>query len=475
MSVQRTVAVVGGGVAGIAAAVRAVDAGWRVELIETRTKLGGRATSFDDVRSGAELDNCQHVVMGCCTNVLDLYERLGVLGELDWHETLWFARGGGAMDALSIAPVLPAPAHYAPSFARMRLFSWGEKLAISRAFLAILRMGPGGRVRWRGRAFGEFLGEQRQPARVIELFWDPVVLSACNLASARCDAAHALKVFDEGMLAHRFAGAVGVSRVPLARLYDRVGTLVASTGGSLRLRTSARALAFDGTRITGVVCNDGVVPVQAVIAAVPPDRLAKLCSATLRAADKRLANLERLEFSPILGVHLAFARRVLARANLALPGRATHWLFAHEADGAARAAFVQRIEAVVSAADGWVGLSEAETTRRVVADMAWALGEPEDSLARDLVWSRPVLEKRATFASTPGVDAIRPRAAVEAGDLKGGVANLFVAGEWTDTGWPSTMEGATRSGYAAAAACTGGGGVLPDLPPAGLVRAFRIV
>ncbi len=477
MTVVRTVAIVGGGVAGIAAAVRAAEAGWRVELIETRMRLGGRATSFDDVRSGAELDNCQHVVMGCCTNILDLYDRLGVLGEVEWHDTLWFARGGGAVDALSIAPVLPAPLHYTPAFLRMKLLSLAEKRAVARAFLAILRMGPKGRVRWTGRAFGDFLAETRQPAGAVERFWDPVVLSACNLPSARCEATHALKVFDEGMLAHRFAGAVGVSRVPLGRLYEGVGgvggvgAMVAATGGALRLRTSARALAFDGSRITGVVCDDGVVPAQAVIAAVPPDRLARLCSATLRARDRRLAHLGSFAFSPILGVHLAFRRAVMPRPNLALPARATHWLFAHEAPSGA--GFAQRVEAVASAADDWTGLSEEETTRRVLADMAWALGEREESLARELAWSRPVLEKRATFASAPGVDAIRPRARAEAGDLAGGVANLFLAGEWTDTGWPSTMEGAARSGYAAAAACTGAGGAVPDLPPSRLVRLAR--
>jgi len=467
-AVPRTVAIIGGGVAGIAAAVRAADAGWRPILIETRTRLGGRAMSFDDVRSGVELDNCQHVVMGCCTNILELYDRLGVLGEIDWHETLWFARGGGARDRLAIAPLLPAPLHYGPSFARMRLFSLGEKIAIARAFLAILRMGPQGRMRWQGRAFAGFLAETRQPARVVELFWDPVVLSACNLPSARCEAAHALKVFDEGMLAHRFAGAVGVARVPLSRLYDAVGEIVARAGGELRLRTSARALAFDGTRVTGVVCDDGLVAAQAVVSAVPPDRLAKLSSATLRAHDRRLAHLGDFAWSPILGVHLALKRRVMDIPNLSLPGRAVHWLFAHEAP--AGAGFAQRIEAVVSAADAWVGLGEDEIAARVLADLAWAIpGVSRD----DIAWARPVLEKRATFASTPGVDAIRPRARVEAGDLRGGVANLYLAGEWTDTGWPSTMEGAARSGFAAIGAMTGGSGVCPDLPPSGMVRFAR--
>ena len=466
--VPRTVAIVGGGVAGIAAAVRAADAGWKPILIETRTKLGGRATSFDDVRSGVELDNCQHVVMGCCTNILELYDRLGVLGDLDWHETLWFSRGNGARDALSIAPILPAPLHYAPSFLRMRMFSLAEKVSIARAFLAILRMGSRGRLRWQGRAFGEFLAETRQPARVIELFWDPVVVSACNLPSARCEAAHALKVFDDGMLAHRFAGAVGVARVPLARLYGEVDAILTKAGGGLRLRTSAKALAFDGSRVTGVVCDDGVVAAQAVISAVPPDRLGRLCSETLRAHDKRLARLGEIGFSSILGVHLALRRKVMDVANLALPGRTVHWLFAHEAPGSA--GFAQRIEAVVSAADEWIGFSEDEIAAKVLAEIQWAIpGVTKD----DIVWSRPVLEKRATFASSPGIDAIRPRTGVEAGDLRGGVANLFLAGEWTDTGWPSTMEGAARSGFAAAAACCGGRGVEGDLPVAALVRLAR--
>ena len=465
MSVTRTVAVVGGGVAGIAAALRAADAGWRPVLIETRTKLGGRATSFEDARTGLELDNCQHVVMGCCTNILELYDRLGVLDEIDWHPSLWFARSGGGRDRLAVSRVLPAPLHYAPSFLGMELFDFAEKRAIARAFLAMLRLRGGDWIRWEGRAFGEFLAEARQPARVVELFFEPVVLSACNLPVARCEATHALKVFRDGMLAHRFAGVVGVARMPLARLYDRVGAILAEAGGALRLRTSAKALAFDGSRITGVVCDDGIVPAQAVVSAVPPDRLARLASETLRKTDKRLAHLERIEFSPILGVHLAMRRRVLDTPNLALPGRSTHWLFAHEPPQGA--GFAQRIEAVVSAADAWVGLSEDEITARVASDIAWAV--PGFTPA-DIVWSRPVLEKRATFASAPGVDRLRPRTRVEAGDLKGGVANLFVAGEWTDTGWPSTMEGAARSGFAAASACCGGRGVEDDLPRGLLVR-----
>jgi zeta-carotene desaturase len=192
----------------------------------------------------------------------------------------------------------------------------------------------------------------------------------------------------------------------------------------------------------------------------------------MRGYDKRLGRLEQFGFSPILGVHLAMKRRVMRTPNLALPGRAVHWLFAHDAprDDDRGPPFAQRLEAVVSAADGWLGLSEEEITSRVLSDVSWAIpGVTHD----DLAWSRPVLEKRATFASSPRIDAIRPHTSVEAGDLKGGIANLFLAGEWTDTGWPSTMEGAARSGFAAAAAVGGGAGVADGLPAATLVRVMR--
>ena len=467
MTVRRRVVIVGGGVAGIAAALRAAESGWIPTLVESRTMLGGRATSFTDVRSGLELDNAQHVVMGCCTNILELYERLGVLDDIEWHRTLHFARGGGAADALTIG-ALPAPLHYAVSFARMKLFTRSEKWQICCAFAAILRGGPKDRLRWSGQPFSAFLTQQRQSPNVIELFWEPVVLSACNMRTHECEATHALKVFDEGMLAHRFAGMLGTARIPLVRLYERTSELLSAVGGELKLRTSAKAFAFDGARVTALITTDDRIEAQAFVSAVGPGRLAKLCSQTLREHDQRLQHLERFSFSPILGVHVALKRRLMQTANLALPNRATHWLFAY--DAAEGAGFAQRIEAVVSAATDWIGLSEDEITQRVCTDLAWAF---PDFKRDDVLWSRPVLERHATFASTVGIDALRPRASVQAGDARGGVSNLFLAGEWTDTGWPSTMEGAARSGFAAAAACCGGKSIAADLPPSALVRFAR--
>jgi len=461
--VRRTIAVVGAGVAGLAAAVRLAEAGERPVVIETRKMLGGRATSFTDPRSGRLLDNAQHVLMGCCTNLLDLYERLGVLDRVAWHATTFWANPPHAPDALRPGRLLPAPLQFTRAGIAMRLLSLGEKRHLLRANLAFLRMGLAGRLRWRGRAFSEFLDEYGQPPRLREMFWEPVVVSACNATSARCEASYAIQVFQEGFLGNAFSPVMGLSTVPLVELYARAAELLAATGGEIRLGTSAKALAFDGEaaggRIRGVVTDEGFVEAAATVAAVPADRLDRLSSATLKAADPRLRRLGEFRPSPILGVHLFFAEPVLDTPHLVLPGRATHWLFAKGVrDG------LHHVQAIVSDADAWLELPEDEIVRRVVADLHWA-----SPRARGLapVEARSVKERRATFALEPGIDAIRPPAAP---DARGGVRNLFLAGDWTATGWPATMEGACRSGYRAAEACTGKGGLVADIPVAPLAR-----
>jgi zeta-carotene desaturase len=245
-----------------------------------------------------------------------------------------------------------------------------------------------------------------------------------------------------------------LSRVPLSNLYDPVESHLEQVGGTVQLGTSARAIAFDGNRVTGVVTEHGFVDAAAVIAAVPFDRLAKLCSGSLTSADSRLQRLGALRFSPILGVHLFFEIEVMTLPHLVLPGRDTHWLFNKGTDKHGH----QHVHAVISGADAWMGLEEREIVDRVLADLVWAL-----PAARGLEPSgfRSVKEKRATFRAEPGVDRLRPVAAPGCG-----VRNLFLAGDWCQTGWPATMEGAVRSGYAAAAAATGAPGVVADLPVA---------
>ena len=457
------VAVVGGGLAGIAASLRLAEAGVRVTLIESKRKLGGRATSFVDPRSGRTLDNCQHVVMGCCTNLLDLYDRLGVLDSIDWQHSTWWANPPGPPVELRPAR-LPAPLHLALSFRRFRVLDREERRAVNRAMLRFLRMGLAGREARRGRSFAEFLAaEAPQPPRAIERFWQPIVTSACNLPVERVDARAAIQVFQEGFLGASFASAIGLPRVPLVELYDPAEETLARAGGALRLGVSAKALAFDRDRLSGVVTDEGLIPASAVVSAVPWDRLSKLCSESLKASDRRLQRLDELQPSPILGVHLFFDRAVMSTPSLVLPGRAVHWLFDKGADASGR----HHVHAVISAADEWMDLDETEIGRRVMEHVRWALN---GAVVPEPVEIRSVKEKRATFAVDPASDALRPGASPDLVGTGEGCRNLFLAGDWCRTGWPATMEGAVRSGYAAARAITGSGGPVPDLPIARLAR-----
>ncbi|MBL0926051.1 MAG: FAD-dependent oxidoreductase [Phycisphaerales bacterium] len=441
------VLVVGGGIAGIAAALRLAEAGVPVTLLETRKKLGGRATSFKDVRSGQVIDNCQHVALGCCTNYLDLCRRLTVAHKIEWQREIYWFECGGRVSVMR-AGGLPAPGHFSGAFLSASFLTVGEKLAVARGMLAIL---TADRDAERGRTFAEWLAAHGQPASAVEKFWTPVVVSACNLEPTRVSASPALHVFQEGFLAHRDAALMGVSRVPLVELYDPAEAAIVAAGGSIRLgvgveRLDAReVLTTDGERLRA----------SAVICAVPVERASRLASEEARRSDARFAAMERITHSPILGVHLLFDRPVMRTPNAVLVSRPTQWLFRKDAEGRA-------VHAVISAADQWVPLDEAEITRRVrddiVACMPWAADAA-------VLGSRPVKEKFATFAATPEVEAIRPSTV--------GASGIVLAGDYTRTGWPATMEGAARSGYAAAAAVLGKPEselLLPPLPPSPLVR-----
>ncbi|MHC4218568.1 MAG: hydroxysqualene dehydroxylase HpnE, partial [Planctomycetota bacterium] len=452
------------GLAGLAAAVRLADAGYRPMVIESRRMLGGRATSFVDPRNDRLIDNCQHVVMGCCTNIIDLYERLGVLDQIEWHRTIYWTGARGEIDELK-AGRLPAPFHLAPSFMKMRLFDRRERRHIARAMWRIIRLGPGGRHAWADRTFADFLEACRQPPSVISKFWNVVITSACNLDVQRVGAAYALQVFKEGFLDNRWSYTMGVARVPLVALYDAAGEVLEAAGGQVALGTSARALSFNGRRITGVVTADGFKEAAAVVSTVPFDRLDRLVSPTLRKADARLRSLDQLQVSPILGAHLWFAQRVMDLPHLVLADHHVQWLFNKGPDPHGR----QHLHAVISAADDWMELTEEEILRRVLRDIHRAL---PGAVGLEPVQARCIKEKRATFAVLPGVEALRPSPRPH--HARGpGVDNLYLAGDWCDTGWPATMEGAVRSGYAAAAALAENDGiptpgVIEDVPPGAL-------
>lgn len=420
------VIIVGGGIAGITAALRLSERAVRVTLLETRTKLGGRATSFKDVRTGEVIDNCQHVAMGCCTNYLDLCRRLGVLSKIRWTTDTYWAEPGGRISTIGLG-ALPAPAHFTGAFLGVSFLTASEKVSLAAALGALLKLD---RARFRAITFGQWLARHDQSPRLIDRFWSPVVVSACNLDIHRVCAATAMHVFQEGFLAHRDAASVGVADVPLVDLYDPAYQAISRAGGEARLACGVERVWPDRVLTTA----SETLTADRVILAVPPERAARLAAPEHRAVDPRFDAMARVQHSPIVGVHMRFDRPVLSLPHAVLVDRPTQWVFRKSDRGDA-------LHAVISAADDWVPLDEAEITRRVLADLHACF---PDSQRATLLSSRPVKEKLATFAPTPEIESIRPATV--------GPSGIILAGDFVQTGWPATMEGATRSGTMAAAA-----------------------
>ncbi len=438
------VVIVGAGIAGIACAVRLAEHGVRVTLLETRKKLGGRATSYLDSRSGHVLDNCQHVVLGCCTNYLDLLARLSADHLIDWSSTQYWleplahARGTLQPRVSLIRPSpLPTPGHYGVSFLRAKFLSLREALAIASACMSMMRAD---RREYEGITFGRYLASLDQPERAVRRFWEPVIVSACNLPVSRVSAAAAMHVFQEGFLASRRGSLIGVPKVPLVELYAGLERQLCTAGGEVLLGVSAEAGGVEARRVRA--SQGRIFDADAVVCAVPVERVPRLVSPEIAAGDPRIEPLSRFTHSPILGVHIEFDRPVLEYPHAVLVDRPTQWLFRKDAgEGGGK-----RLHAVISAADddGWNGLNEEQVGERVLADLRACIPAACDA---QVVSLRSVREKLATFAPLPGVEALRPNVT--------GPSGLYLAGDYTRTGWPATMEGAARSGYAAAAAVLG--------------------
>lgn len=436
------VAVIGGGVAGLAAAVRLHQAGCRVTLIEAKNRLGGRATSFTDPSTGQVLDNCQHVVLGCCTNLLDLYARLGVADRIAWHDRMFFASANGHIDVLKPS-VLPAPLHLALSMIGFKAYTLAEKVALARAMQAIASTD---RRPLTGITFAHWLTQQAQPERLIRRFWDVVVVSACNLPCHRVAAEPALQVFQEGFLAHRHAWRLGVPHCPLVDLYDPADRFVSD------LRLSTRVMRIEGSnRVERITLDDGAsVEADAYVLALPFEHVSAVMSKQLAQRDDRIGQPRGLEHSPILGVHLHFERPVSDLPHVVLLDASVQWVFFKDGGRTAHA--------VISAADDWMRLSVDEIVSRVRADLAGQFAELAVGGGNPLLARQVIKEKRATFAPLPGAQNHRPT-------TRGAIDNLYLAGDFCQTGWPATMEGAARSGNAAAGAILGADLLIDDLQP----------
>jgi len=325
-------------------------------------------------------------------------------------------------------------------------------------------MGKVGRERYHDISFAHWLELQDQPAGAIEKYWALVAISAINETPERMAADAAIQVFQEGFLCHEDAYIMGLPGVPLVELYDAAERVIAEAGGQVMLSTSAERLVFEAGRVVGLrVDNDSRLEADAYVCAVPFDRLAKLATPEMVSADARLQNLDKFQVSPIIGIHLWLDNAglpVTDLPHLALMDSPVQWLFNKGMEQLKELGSSQRplhhLHAVISAAHDLVDQPTERISAMAFDEIRKALS-PGARLAK-LAHSKVVKEKRATFSAAPGVDAFRPSAS-------GAIANLILAGDWCRSGWPATMEGATRSGYRAAAAALRALSVTPSAAP----------
>jgi squalene-associated FAD-dependent desaturase len=465
MSRMRTdVIIVGGGVAGLACASELARLGAKFVLVEKRRKLGGRATSFRDVKTGLELDNCQHVALGCCTAYIELLKRLGASDQFTWQREQYWMQPGGHLSVIEPS-WLPCPGQFGPSMLRAKFLSWTELAELSLGMAAVL---AAKREVLRGRSFASFLREAGQGEGVCRKFWQPVTVSACNLGIDEVDASVAIKPFLEGFLASRDASMIGVPRGGLGDLYRNAAAMCSRGGGIIEEGASAR-----GVWAQRVELEDGrVFEAERVVCCVPFERAVEIVDGDVQREDQRFDAMRTWRHSPIIGVHLGFGEVMSELPNVVLVDapHGTQWLFfkkgaeATSHDGQTR----WTVHAVISAADAWVHLPEEEIAQRVMEDLQACLPAMARRGMKQPLWHRVVKERRATFAATSAFVQHRPTI--------DGSSGLLLAGDYVDQDWPSTMEGAARAGFAAAQMACGGEGLgYPELAPAaGFVMLRRL-
>jgi squalene-associated FAD-dependent desaturase len=455
----RDAIVVGGGLAGLSAAVALAGAGAQVTLLERRPYIGGRAYSYDHPALGETLDS-QHVVLGCCTNILQLCEQAGMADAIRWYDELVFLEPGGRRSPMR-AGSLPAPAHQALSFLRAPMLGLRDKLGIATGLARFLRGYP----KQDTESFAAWLRRTGQTERAIRHFWEPVVVGALNDGFERCSVKYAGKVFHESFLRSAEGGRLGIPTAPLSEFFAPVAQLAQRKGVVLKLKAGVEHIERIADGRWQVLAGGEEYSSDTVVLATDFKQTRALLSGLEQGATEKglqEQGFEQFVPSPITTVHLWYDRDVTQVDHAVLLDTRIQWVFAKSR---IRRWPVERgsyLELVISAS--W---PELEMSREQILSSALREVEMFFPAVRQakLMKSGVLKEARATFSVTPGLDRFRPQQATE-------WPGLYLAGDWTATEWPSTMEGAVRSGRLAAGAVVGNTRrfMVPETPASGLMR-----
>ena len=436
-----TAAIAGGGIAGLTAACDLADAGYAVTLFEKRPFLGGRAYSYTDA-SGVTVDNGQHVFLGCCTEYIRLLGRLGVRDAVHLQkrfrvpivDKVW---GESVLSAAD----LPPPGHLLPSLLRFKSLSPGEKALAGWALSQIQLTNRAQHPELDDITFEEWLRARKQSPRAIRSLWNLIVLPTLNGDISRVSADLAMMVFQEGFLRSRTGANVGWAKVGLTELVAGAAQrYIEDRGGEVRLSEGVRALEADSGEIAHLITDAGYVSADAYVVALPVETVLETLPDAV-ARDPFFSRIGRIQTSPIVNVHLWYDRPVWDRGFAAFLNTPVQWVFNKSKlwreDGPG-----QYLDISLSGARDFIDLPSAEIIQMFSKEMFALLPETRGA---ELVRSLVVKQRDATFDAVPGVGRLRPTQATP-------LANLFLAGDWTQTGWPATMESAVRSGQMAAQA-----------------------
>jgi squalene-associated FAD-dependent desaturase len=465
------VLIIGAGVAGLAAAVALSDVGAKVSLLERKPYVGGRAYSYPHPALGEVIDS-QHVLLGCCTNLIDLCRLSGADRHIRWYDSVTFLEPetqDRPTRRSDIGPgFLPSPGSFALSLLRVPMLSVADKARIALGLLDFLRGYPAGD----DEAFSAWLKRTKQTDRAIRHFWEPIIVGTLNDCFERCSTRYAGQVFYESFMKSAEGGRFGIPAQPLSEFYMSIAQLAERQGTGLFLSTSIDRVERLPDGLWQAVASDGsVYGAPSLLLALPFEQTARLLATLPENSPQRqrvLPAMDRFSHAPITTIHLWFDRAVTDLDHAALLDTRIQWMFnktrIRRFESSAVAQQGQYLELVISASFAEVHQTREQILTAAVAELARFFPEVRKA---NLLKSGILKEARATFSVVPGLDRFRPGADA-AGD------GLYLAGDWTRTGWPSTMEGGVRSGRYAAEAIAHQAGISvsflsPDLPATGLM------